>query len=109
MPSKPAYSLTAQAETLLIYGIFLFLTGLAQIGVTISHRYVLEKSVHQHGDVHLHQFFPVAWTFKEMHIWFIYPSAALVSGGDARLLTTPGNRSTEIRDDQIPLILFHLI
>lgn len=79
MPSKPAYPLTAQAETLLIYGIFLFLTGLAQIGVTISHRYILEKTVRQHDDVHLHQFFPTVWTFKEMHVWFIYPSAALVS------------------------------
>jgi hypothetical protein len=105
MPSKPTYPLAAQAETLLIYGIFLFLTGLAQIGVTISHRYILEKTVHQHGDVYLRQFFPAAWTFKEIHLWFIYPSAALVSRSDARLITPLGERSAERRDDQILLIL----
>ena len=80
MPSKPSYPLIAQAETLLIYGIFLFLTGLAQIGVTISHRYILEKSIDQHGGVRLRQFFPTVWTGKEIHLWFVYPSAALVSG-----------------------------
>ncbi|CAF0738035.1 unnamed protein product [Didymodactylos carnosus] len=32
---------TAQAETLCIYGIFLFLTGLSQIGISVTHRYLI--------------------------------------------------------------------
>lgn len=71
--NKVSYQLLAQAETLLIYGIFLFLTGLAQIAVTISHRYLIERTLH------FSHLFPLRWTTTEIHQWYIYPSAGLVS------------------------------
>ena len=72
-PNKTSFQVLAQAETLLIYGIFLFLTGLAQIAVTISHRYLIERTVD------FSHWFPLRWTMNEIHRWYIYPSAALVS------------------------------
>ena len=78
-PRKSAYPFLAQAETLLIYGIFLFLTGLAQIAVTISHRYIVERTIHNNQNIHLLQLLPVKFTLNDIHLWYIYPSATLVS------------------------------
>jgi hypothetical protein len=71
---KSSYQILAQAETLLIYGIFLFLTGLAQIGVTLGYQYVIEKN-----NINLSIFLPKSLSINEIHLWYIYPSAALVS------------------------------
>jgi hypothetical protein len=79
-PRKSSYKFIAQAETLLIYGIFLFLIGLSQISVTISHRYIIEKSIHNNNDnINIYNLLPVTFTMKDIHLWYIYPSAALVS------------------------------
>jgi hypothetical protein len=71
---KSSYQIIAQTETLLIYGIFLFLTGLAQIGVTIGYQYVIEKT-----DLNFSIFLPKSFSIHDIHLWYIYPSAALVS------------------------------
>jgi hypothetical protein len=71
---KSSYQIIAQAETLLIYGIFLFLTGLAQISVTIGHRYIIEKN----DNLTFASFFPTSITMIDIHLWYIYPSAATV-------------------------------
>jgi hypothetical protein len=78
-PSKSSYPLVAQAETLLIYGIFLFLTGLAQLGVTLGHRYMIEKATQKNENINLLHFLPTAFTMTDIHLWYIYPSATLVS------------------------------
>jgi hypothetical protein len=78
-PRKSSYPFIAQAETLLIYGIFLFLTGLAQICVTISHRYVIERTIHNNHNINILNLLPVKLTLTDIHLWYIYPSAALVS------------------------------
>jgi hypothetical protein len=78
-PHKSSYQLVAQAETLLIYGIFLFLTGLAQIGVTIGHRYIIEKNNTNIQNMNFLNFLPTSFTMTDIHLWFIYPSATLVS------------------------------
>ncbi|CAF0786383.1 unnamed protein product [Adineta ricciae] len=76
-PRKSSHAFVAQAETLLIYGIFLFLTGLAQICITISHRYITEKTIHQNKNINLHSFLPTAFTINDIHLWYIYPSATI--------------------------------
>lgn len=76
---KSSYPFIAQAETLLIYGIFLFLTGLAQIGVTLSHRYIIERNIHPNENINILQLLPMKFTWKDIHLWYIYPSATLVS------------------------------
>jgi hypothetical protein len=73
---KSSYQIIAQAETLLIYGIFLFLTGLAQMGVTIGYQYIIEKSP---DNIHFFTFIPKSFSMNDIHLWYIYPSAALVS------------------------------
>jgi hypothetical protein len=78
-PRKSSYTFIAQAETLLIYGIFLFLTGLAQICVTISHRYIIERTIHNNHNIHIFNLLPIAFTRTDIHLWYIYPSATLVS------------------------------
>jgi hypothetical protein len=78
-PRKSSYQFIAQAETLLIYGIFLFLTGLAQICVTISHRYIIERTIHHNYNINILNLLPVAFTLTDIHLWYIYPSAAVVS------------------------------
>jgi hypothetical protein len=88
-PRKSSYGFIAQAETLLIYGIFLFLTGLTQIGVTISHRYIIEKSTH---NINILTFLPTTFAMKDIHLWYIYPSATLVS-----LLLRKKGKETHIR------------
>lgn len=77
--SKSSYPFIAQAETLLIYGIFLFLTGLSQICITISHRYIIERTIHQNNNINILNFFPNKFTLHDIHLWYIYPSAAFVS------------------------------
>lgn len=76
--TKSFYPIIAQAETLLIYGIFLFLTGLAQIGVTFGYQYVIERSKHNDEQFDLVMLIPQSFTINEIHLWYIYPSAALV-------------------------------
>ena len=78
-PRKSSYPLIAQAETLLIYGIFLLLTGLAQICVTLSHRYIIERTIHKNNNINLLNLLPVTLTLTDIHLWYIYPSAVLVS------------------------------
>ncbi len=78
-PRKSAYPFLAQVETLLIYGIFLFLTGLAQICVTISHRYIIEKTIHNNHNINILRLLPVTFTIADIHLWYIYPSATFVS------------------------------
>jgi hypothetical protein len=73
---KASYQVIAQAETLLIYGIFLFLTGLAQIGVTIGYQYIIEKNNY---NINFLNFLPKSFSMNDIHLWYIYPSAALVS------------------------------
>lgn len=73
------YEFIAQAETLLIYGIFLFLTGLAQIGVTIGHRYIAEQTTNQTNSITITSLFDDFFTVNNIHQWYIFPSAALVS------------------------------
>jgi hypothetical protein len=82
-PSKSSYQILAQAETLLIYGIFLFLTGLAQIGVTIGYQYVIDKT-----SINFSIFLPKSFSINEIHLWYIYPSAALVSNLKKKFLFT---------------------
>lgn len=81
-PRKPSYAFVAQAETLLIYGIFLFLTGLAQICVTIGHRYMVARATNDNDQINLLNFLPVTFTLVDIHLWYIYPSALLVSFHD---------------------------
>ncbi len=81
---KSSYPFVAQAETLLIYGIFLFLTGLSQICVTISHRYIMEKTIHNNNNINILSFLPITFTMNNIHLWYIYPSAALVSLDDTK-------------------------
>ncbi|CAF0848323.1 unnamed protein product [Rotaria sp. Silwood1] len=76
-PRKFSYPFVAQAETLLIYGIFLFLTGLAQICVTISHRYIIARTIHHNNNINILSFLPVTFTLADIHLWYIYPSASL--------------------------------
>ncbi|CAF0732893.1 unnamed protein product [Adineta steineri] len=76
-PPKSSFQITAQAETLLIYGIFLFLTGLVQIAVTIGHRYIIEKSNHNFDDIKFINLLPLSFTMNDIHLWYIYPSAIL--------------------------------
>lgn len=76
---KSTYQILAQAETLLIYGIFLFLTGLTQIAVTIGQRYVIERNKHNGNHIDFLNLFPASYTIKDIHLWFIYPSAFFVS------------------------------
>jgi hypothetical protein len=76
---KSTYQFVAQAETLLIYGIFLFLTGLAQIGVTIAHRYITVQANTRADPFALVNFLPTSFTMTDLHLWYIYPSAAWVS------------------------------
>ncbi len=76
---KTSYQVIAQAETLLIYGIFLFLTGLAQIAVTIGYQYIIEKNNHNIPNINFLNFLPKSFSMNDIHLWFIYPSAALVS------------------------------
>jgi len=76
---KSSYQVIAQAETLLIYGIFLFLTGLAQVGVTISHRYIIEKNNNNIDNIKFIDFFPTSFTTTDVHLWYVYPSATVVS------------------------------
>ena len=76
---KTGHEFIAQAETLLIYGIFLFLTGLAQIGVTMGQRYIVEQSTNNGNIITLSHFVPTSLTATDIHLWYIYPSAALVS------------------------------
>lgn len=76
-PRKYSYTFLAQAETLLIYGIFLFLTGLSQICVTITHRYIIERTIHRNENIHIRNLFPIKLTKDDIHLWFIYPSSAL--------------------------------
>jgi hypothetical protein len=83
-PRKSSYPFVAQAETLLIYGIFLFLTGLSQICITISHRYIIEKTIHNNDNINILNFLPVTFTMNDIHLWYIYPSAALVSLDDTK-------------------------
>lgn len=78
-PRKISYPFIAQAETLLIYGIFLFLTGLSQICVTIGHRYIVTKSAHRNDNINIRHFLPVTFSWADIHLWYIYPSATLVS------------------------------
>lgn len=76
---KPPYQTIAEAETLLIYGIFLFVTGLAQIGVTVGYRYITEKSNNNIETVNFSQFLATSFNLTDIHFWFVYPSASLVS------------------------------
>lgn len=76
--TKSSYPIIAQAETLLIYGIFLFLTGLAQIGVSLGYHYVIEKSKNNDEHFNFITFLPQAFSIDEIHLWYLYPSAALV-------------------------------
>ncbi|CAF4357203.1 unnamed protein product, partial [Rotaria sp. Silwood2] len=76
-PRKFSYPFVAQAETLLIYGIFLLLTGLAQICVTISHRYIIARTIHHNNNINILSFLPVTFTLADIHLWYIYPSASL--------------------------------
>lgn len=76
---KATYQFVAQAETLLIYGIFLLLTGLAQIGVTMGHRYLITQTTNQGHQLTIDRFLPTSLTMADLHLWYIYPSAALVS------------------------------
>jgi len=85
---KSSYQLIAQAETLLIYGIFLFLTGLAQIGITIGHQYVIEKNRNQLNNITFSTFLPKSLTMTDIHLWYIYPSALSVSSFDKRSYVT---------------------
>jgi hypothetical protein len=78
-PRKSSYLFIAQAETLLIYGIFLFLTGLTQICVTISHRYIVERTLHNNEHINILSLLPTKLTRTDIHLWYIYPSAGLVS------------------------------
>ena len=78
-PRKSSYPFVAQSETLLIYGIFLFLTGLTQICVTISHRYIIERTLYNNNNINILNLFPTKFTKIDIHLWYIYPSAALVS------------------------------
>jgi hypothetical protein len=91
-PPMSTYEFVAQAETLLIYGIFLFLTGLAQIGVTLSHRYILLQSTKNVDQFTLSTFLPTSLSIADLHLWYIYPSAAMVN-------LLPSNQSGE--SDQI--------
>ncbi len=75
---KSSYQIIAQAETLVIYGIFLFLTGLAQIGITIGHRYTIEKNSNRLDDITFATFIPKSFTMTDIHLWYIYPSALTV-------------------------------
>jgi hypothetical protein len=75
---KSSYQILAQAETLLIYGIFLLLTGVGQIAVTMGHRYVIERDKNA-GEIDLRQLLPTSFAIYDMHLWFIYLSAAWVS------------------------------
>jgi len=83
-PRKSSYTFVAQAEALLIYGIFLFLTGLAQICVTISHRYITEKTIRHNNNINILNFLPATFTMTDIHLWYIYPSATIVSLYDKR-------------------------
>ncbi|CAF2720345.1 unnamed protein product [Rotaria sp. Silwood2] len=74
---KSSYLVIAQAETLLIYGIFLFLTGLVQIGVTIGYRFIIEKNNNHNDNINFAHFFPTSFTMADIHIWYVYPSAVL--------------------------------
>jgi hypothetical protein len=76
---KSSYQVIAQAETLLIYGIFLFLTGLTQIGVTIGYQYNYEKTYDKISNINFSDFLPKSFSFNDIHLWYIYPSATLVS------------------------------
>lgn len=76
---KSSYQIIAQAETLLIYGIFLFLTGLAQIGVTIGYQYIIDKNHYNTSKINLSTFLPKSYSLNDIHLWYIYPSAASVS------------------------------
>lgn len=76
---KSSYQIIAQAETLLIYGIFLFLTGLAQIGVTIGYQYIVDKNHHNISTINLSTFLPKSYSLNDIHLWYIYPSASTVS------------------------------
>jgi hypothetical protein len=77
---KSSYQVIAQTETLLIYGIFLFLTGLAQIGVTIGYQYINEKNNNNNiENINFFNFLPKSFSMNDIHLWYIYPSAALVS------------------------------
>jgi len=77
---KSSYQVIAQAETLLIYGIFLFLTGLGQIAVTITYQYVIAKtkSYPKIDSITLANFLPQSFSVNDLHLWYIYPSAAWV-------------------------------
>ncbi|CAF1007211.1 unnamed protein product [Adineta ricciae] len=72
---KSTYQIFAQAETLLIYGIFLFLTGLTQIAVTIGQRYVIERNKQNGTHINFLNLFPASYSINDIHLWFIYPSA----------------------------------
>ncbi|CAF3334435.1 unnamed protein product [Rotaria socialis] len=74
---KSSYQVIAEAETLLIYGIFLFLTGLVQLGVTMSHRFIIEKNNNKNDSINFFYFFPASLAMNDIHLWFVYPSAAL--------------------------------
>ncbi|CAF0942813.1 unnamed protein product [Rotaria sordida] len=74
---KSSYQVVAEAETLLIYGIFLFLTGLVQIGVAIGHRFIIEKHNNHNDNINFAHFFPTSFPMAEIHIWYVYPSASL--------------------------------
>lgn len=75
---KSSHQVIAEAETLLIYGIFLFLTGVAQIGVTMSHRFIIERSNNKNERINIFHFFPSSFDMNDIHIWYVYPSAILV-------------------------------
>ena len=76
---KSSYQVIAQAETLLIYGIFLCLTGLLQIAVTVGHRYVVEKKNNNIYNISFVQFLFSSFTMTDIHLWYIYLPAAFVS------------------------------
>ncbi|UJR25610.1 hypothetical protein I4U23_006962 [Adineta vaga] len=79
---KSSYQILAQAETLLIYGIFLFLTGLTQIAVTIGQRYAIEKNKtndNHIGSINFLNLLPTSFAINDIHLWFIYPSAIITS------------------------------
>ena len=78
-PPMSTYEFVAQAETLLIYGIFLFLTGLAQLAVTLIDRYILLHSSKNVNQFTLLNFLPTSLSVVDLHLWYIYPSAAMVN------------------------------
>jgi len=99
---KSSYQVIAQTETLLIYGIFLFLTGLAQIGVTIGYQYITEKNNNNIENIIFSNFLPKLFSINNIHLWYIYPSAALVS-----IETTFNNSSLVPKKN--PLINFYFL